>query len=230
MGATVTWLGNSAANTLATASFTFGGVTHVFSGRIENGNMMIDPAILHNAFGWGNTNQLTSLAGAGVAGIGFVAAACPITMGKEWGQAGGAIGPKGKLAGYIAGAIVGGVVWFGSRIADALRSSNNNNSSTTATGGSTPASPPPPNGSDDNTPNRVEDLARNLRDWLGNDARMITNSSGDRIFISKDGLRRVRFDINNPSPHQSSHGHVERLVNGSWQKSGPLFPINAPQK
>jgi hypothetical protein len=63
-----------------------------------------------------------------------------------------------------------------------------------------------------------------IENFLGPEARVITNSAGDKVFMSKDGLRRVRFDINRPAPHKSPHAHIENLVNGKWQKSGPIYP------
>ena len=65
-------------------------------------------------------------------------------------------------------------------------------------------------------------------DWLGPNARMITNQAGDKIFLSADGTRRLRFDINRPYPHSSPHAHVEELVNGVWVKSGPIYPTDVP--
>lgn len=49
-----------------------------------------------------------------------------------------------------------------------------------------------------------------------------------KYFISADGKRRVRFDINNTYPHNNVHGHIEEFVNGSWQKSGPIYPWDVP--
>jgi RHS repeat-associated protein len=71
---------------------------------------------------------------------------------------------------------------------------------------------------------KVDDVARNAAEWLGRDSRVIRNPAGDKVFVSKDGLRRIRFDINRPHPHQSPHMHVEEQVNGRWVKSGPIFP------
>ncbi|MCL2649345.1 MAG: hypothetical protein FWD61_20515 [Phycisphaerales bacterium] len=65
--------------------------------------------------------------------------------------------------------------------------------------------------------------------FLGKDARVITNKAGDTVFLSKDGLRRVRFDIKNPSPHAYPHSHVEVNVNGKWVKSGQLYPYDVIQ-
>ena len=76
--------------------------------------------------------------------------------------------------------------------------------------------------------NNIADLAKDMKSWLGKDARVITNKNGDKIFISGDGTKRIRFDINNTSPHNNPHGHVEELVNGKWVKSGPVYPIDVP--
>jgi len=65
-------------------------------------------------------------------------------------------------------------------------------------------------------------------DWLGPDSRVITNDAGDKIFISSDGTRRIRFDLNNPYPHNSPHSHVEQLIDGNWVKSGPIYPSDVP--
>ncbi len=72
----------------------------------------------------------------------------------------------------------------------------------------------------------ADDAADAVRKWLGDDARAITNKSGDKVFINNAETRRVRFDINNPNPHQSPHSHVEELLNGEWQKSGPIYPTD----
>jgi hypothetical protein len=57
---------------------------------------------------------------------------------------------------------------------------------------------------------------------------MIKNEAGDPVFLAKDGTRRVRFDFNHPAPHKNSHGHIEELFNGKWNKSGPIYPIDLP--
>jgi len=76
--------------------------------------------------------------------------------------------------------------------------------------------------------NKIENLANDMKSWLGDGAKLIKNKSGDTVIISKDGARRIRFDINNPSPHNSPHGHIEELVNGKWVKSGPIYPVDVP--
>jgi hypothetical protein len=70
---------------------------------------------------------------------------------------------------------------------------------------------------------------RNLvEDWLGPNTRVITNPAGDKIFLSEDGLRRVRADFNNPAPHLNPHVHVEEFIGDRWVKSGPLYPTDVP--
>lgn len=83
-------------------------------------------------------------------------------------------------------------------------------------------------GSASKVPNKVTDLAKDMKDWLGKDARVITNKNGDKVFMSGDGIKRIRFDINNTSPHNNPHGHVEERVNGKWVKSDPIYPTDIP--
>jgi hypothetical protein len=78
--------------------------------------------------------------------------------------------------------------------------------------------------------NKITNLVNGIKSWLGPEAKLVINKSGDIVLLSKDGKRRERFDINNPSPHQSPHGHVEELVNGKWKKSGQLYPKDVPHK
>jgi RHS repeat-associated protein len=67
-----------------------------------------------------------------------------------------------------------------------------------------------------------------ILEFLGKDSRMIVNKAGDPIFISKDGLRRVRFDINRPYSHTGAHVHIEVKVAKRWMGSGPLYPKDVP--
>ena len=59
---------------------------------------------------------------------------------------------------------------------------------------------------------------------------VITNEAGDVIFLSNDGLRRVRFDFNRPYPHLNPHCHVEMKIDGKWIKSGPIYPKDVEPK
>ncbi len=74
----------------------------------------------------------------------------------------------------------------------------------------------------------VVQLEKRVSGWLGEGTRFIRNEAGDSVFLSKDGLRRVRFDFKNPSPHHNPHSHVEIKVNGDWIKSGPIYPTDIP--
>ena len=47
---------------------------------------------------------------------------------------------------------------------------------------------------------------------------MITKDAGDIILISKDGLRKLRFDIKNPH-RDVPHIHIEMLKNGKWKNA-----------
>jgi hypothetical protein len=64
--------------------------------------------------------------------------------------------------------------------------------------------------------NVVDDVAKQAKNWLGKDAKVITNKAGDNIFMSKDGLRKIRFDINNPHG-DFPHIHLELYKNSKWQ-------------
>jgi len=66
-------------------------------------------------------------------------------------------------------------------------------------------------------------LANKLCDWIG-DSPAPFKSDQSIGWNSADGLRTVRFDIFEPFHHGAEHMHVEELVDGVWQKSGPIFP------
>ncbi|MCL2425179.1 MAG: hypothetical protein FWD05_02465 [Oscillospiraceae bacterium] len=80
--------------------------------------------------------------------------------------------------------------------------------------------------------NNAQGLSRQASDWLGPNTRIVTNSSGDKIFISADGMRKIRFDINNPLPHNNPHVHIEIFVNGRWKPASSavtqIYPSNVP--
>jgi hypothetical protein len=55
------------------------------------------------------------------------------------------------------------------------------------------------------------------------------------VIESADGAKKVRFDINDPSPHNSPHGHVEEFkqVKNKMKpkyKSGPIYPKDVPHE
>lgn len=74
----------------------------------------------------------------------------------------------------------------------------------------------------------IVQLEKQISSWLGEGTRFIRNEAGDSVFISKDGLRCVRFDFNRPKPHNNPHAHVEIKVDGKWIKSGEIYPTDIP--
>jgi len=80
----------------------------------------------------------------------------------------------------------------------------------------------------------VQETYSSAKAWLGEDCRIITKDSGDIILISKDGLRKLRFDIKNPHPHTNPHAHIEILKNGKWEEikwegKSQLYPKDVPK-
>jgi hypothetical protein len=73
----------------------------------------------------------------------------------------------------------------------------------------------------------VDDVARHAKEWLGKDYKVIINKAGDDVFMSKDRLRKIRFDIRNPTPHKNPHVHLEQLINGKW-KGVRIYPKDVP--
>ena len=58
-------------------------------------------------------------------------------------------------------------------------------------------------------PDEFDDIMKSMDDYLGEDIRVKTTKSGeDMILQSKDGMREIRFDYNDPSPHVDPHIHV----------------------
>jgi hypothetical protein len=57
-------------------------------------------------------------------------------------------------------------------------------------------------------------LEGRISDWLGKGTKFIRNEAGDPVFLSKDGLRCVRFDFNKTKPHNNPHAHLEIKVDG----------------
>ncbi len=76
--------------------------------------------------------------------------------------------------------------------------------------------------------NKISQLEGNISEWLGKEAKMIKNKTGDTVFLSKNGTKKVRFDFNHPAPHSNPHGHIEEFFNGKWNKSGPIYPTDVP--
>jgi hypothetical protein len=75
---------------------------------------------------------------------------------------------------------------------------------------------------------RVKDAEGMINSYLGEGTRLIKNEAGDLVFISKDGLRKVRFDFISPKPHNNPHMHVEHFSGRKWRDSGQIYPIDVP--
>ncbi|HSW86750.1 MAG TPA: hypothetical protein VLG49_04525, partial [Rhabdochlamydiaceae bacterium] len=76
----------------------------------------------------------------------------------------------------------------------------------------------------------VVKLEKQISDWLGEGAQLIRNKASDPVFLSKDGLRKVRFDFNRPAPHENPHLHIEHLVDGEWQEISRIYPSDVPHR
>lgn len=62
----------------------------------------------------------------------------------------------------------------------------------------------------------VEKARKAIQDYLGDDYETITNKHDDKIFMSKDKNRKVRFDYKNPHGDRP-HVHIEEKgPDGSW--------------
>jgi len=79
-------------------------------------------------------------------------------------------------------------------------------------------------------PSHIMQLEAQISEWLGEGTKLIRNKADDPIFLSKDGLKRVRFDFKNTDPHQNVHAHLDIKVNGEWEKSGQIYPVDVPHK
>jgi hypothetical protein len=77
----------------------------------------------------------------------------------------------------------------------------------------------------------VFQLEKQLSEWLGEGSKLVRNNAGDPVFLSKDGLRRVRFDFNKPKPHENPHAHVEfNIGDDRWEGYGQIYPKDVPHK
>ena len=74
---------------------------------------------------------------------------------------------------------------------------------------------------------KVQEGYKFITQWLGEGSRAIINKNGDLVLMSKDGLRKMRFDIINPHGYPP-HMHLEVLENGEWTNAIPglhhLYP------
>jgi len=81
---------------------------------------------------------------------------------------------------------------------------------------------------------RTNDLTSAMRNWLGDGTRATLNRHGDLVITSADGMRKIRFDINNTRPHENVHMHIERFTGSRWvpfDRSLPqIFPRDVPHR
>jgi hypothetical protein len=75
---------------------------------------------------------------------------------------------------------------------------------------------------------KLSKLAKDMMEWVGEGAIPRLNKAGDLVIVSENGARRIRFDINNPAPHNNIHTHIDEKINGKWIESGQLYPKGVP--
>ena len=75
---------------------------------------------------------------------------------------------------------------------------------------------------------KVTEAAKSAVGWLGKEFKTITNKAGDKIFMSQDGLRKMRFDINS-SQGDKPHVHLEVFKNGKWTDATDVHRIYPKQ-
>jgi hypothetical protein len=56
----------------------------------------------------------------------------------------------------------------------------------------------------------VRQAADAIQEYLGPGMKLIINDAGDYIFRNAANTRRVQFHLNDFSPHDAPHGHVDR--------------------
>lgn len=76
----------------------------------------------------------------------------------------------------------------------------------------------------------LQKLETDISQWLGERTKLIRNHAGDPIFLSSDGLRKVRFDFMRPYPHENPHLHFEELIDDKWQEIIKIYPNDVPHK
>ncbi|HBS52347.1 MAG TPA: hypothetical protein DEA62_05170 [Coxiellaceae bacterium] len=74
----------------------------------------------------------------------------------------------------------------------------------------------------------VSKVVQWTENFLGKEARVITNKAGDKIFINAENTKRISFDIKNPYPHENPHVHVKEFVDGKWRGSR-VYPKDVNQ-
>ncbi|MEW6609825.1 MAG: RHS repeat-associated core domain-containing protein, partial [bacterium] len=62
----------------------------------------------------------------------------------------------------------------------------------------------------------IGNVAKKVEKYLGKDYKVITNQKGDKILLSKDGTRRIRFDMKNTHGDRP-HVHIEEKIGRHWR-------------
>ena len=69
---------------------------------------------------------------------------------------------------------------------------------------------------------------------VGDDASAMLNEAGDLILQSRNGMKEVRFDFNNPAPHASPHVHVieyKQVKNKKVEtRNDRIYPNDVPHR
>jgi hypothetical protein len=75
---------------------------------------------------------------------------------------------------------------------------------------------------------KVLEAEKMIKAYLGENSLLIRNQAQDLVLISQDRLRKVRFDFNNPKPHNNPHMYVEQIKGSKWKDSGQIYPADVP--
>jgi hypothetical protein len=74
-------------------------------------------------------------------------------------------------------------------------------------------------------PNKIEKTIKQIEKFVGKDAKLMHNKSGDAFIMSKNMDRKVRFDLKNPHG-LDPHMHLEKLNSkGKWSDAAPVHHI-----
>ncbi len=72
----------------------------------------------------------------------------------------------------------------------------------------------------------TDDFLRLLDDLFPDGYTPVKGSTSDWVIMGPTQDVKVRIDFSTPYPHINPHAHVERLRNGVWEKSGPIYPVD----
>lgn len=70
-----------------------------------------------------------------------------------------------------------------------------------------------------------------FRSGIARESQNISRGLSNRAIAKLEGrISKVRFDFNNPYPHESPHLHFEKCVNGKWKTLARIYPSDMPHK